>query len=151
MVALLVGRTARARADTAVRPIVQKPMTPQSKRRTGEWPAGIGLASGGGIDGVVRLWDRAHPEADKPAHFSVQLFRGGHGPYSWTGDLAAVMVRCGAGCAGATPTRFPGDPPFTLYGPDNATCSGTSAFTSTVPVNGNGQYTSEPFTPSAPG
>lgn len=40
---------------------------------------------------------------------------------------------------------------FTAYGPDDATCSGTAAFTSTVPVNGNGNYDSEPFTPTAVG
>ena len=40
---------------------------------------------------------------------------------------------------------------FTLFGPDNATCTGTPAFTSTVTVTGNGQHTSTPFTPTAPG
>ncbi|MGH9265025.1 MAG: hypothetical protein ACRD1D_10080, partial [Acidimicrobiales bacterium] len=40
---------------------------------------------------------------------------------------------------------------FTLFGPDNTTCSGTPIFTSTVPVNGNGNYPSEPFTITAAG
>ena len=41
---------------------------------------------------------------------------------------------------------------FTLFGPNNATCTGAAIFTSTVPVNaGNGDYTSAPFTPTAAG
>ncbi|MGI8808533.1 MAG: hypothetical protein ACR2KK_11945 [Acidimicrobiales bacterium] len=40
---------------------------------------------------------------------------------------------------------------FTLFGPDNATCTGTPVFTSVKTVNGNGAYTSDPFTPTAPG
>ena len=49
---------------------------------------------------------------------------------------------------GANPT---GDITFTLFGPDNATCTGDPIFTSTVTVNGNGSYTSAAFTPTAPG
>jgi Bacterial Ig-like domain (group 3) len=40
---------------------------------------------------------------------------------------------------------------FTLFGADDPTCAGTPVFTSTVPVNGNGDYDSRPFTPTAPG
>jgi uncharacterized repeat protein (TIGR01451 family) len=40
---------------------------------------------------------------------------------------------------------------FTLFGPNDATCSGTPAFTSTKTVSGNGNVTSDPFTPTAPG
>ncbi|GLH96062.1 hypothetical protein Pa4123_13350 [Phytohabitans aurantiacus] len=40
---------------------------------------------------------------------------------------------------------------FQAFGPDDATCSGTAAFTSTVPVNGNGDYDSAAFTPNAVG
>ncbi len=41
---------------------------------------------------------------------------------------------------------------FDLYGPNNATCTGTPPFTSTVTVNnGNGTYTSGAFTPTQPG
>ncbi len=40
---------------------------------------------------------------------------------------------------------------FDVFGPNNATCSGTAAFTSTVPVAGNGTYPSGPFTVTAPG
>ncbi|HEX2180460.1 MAG TPA: hypothetical protein VHL54_13260 [Actinomycetota bacterium] len=40
---------------------------------------------------------------------------------------------------------------FSLFGPDNATCAPAAAFTTSVPVAGNGQYTSAAFTPTEPG
>jgi len=40
---------------------------------------------------------------------------------------------------------------FTVFGPDNPTCTGAPVFTSTRTVNGNGSYTSELFTPTLPG
>ena len=40
---------------------------------------------------------------------------------------------------------------FAVYGPDNATCGGLPAFSSPVTVAGNGDYTSDPFTPALPG
>jgi hypothetical protein len=40
---------------------------------------------------------------------------------------------------------------FSLYGPDDTTCSAPPAFTSTVAVNGNGDYASAQFTPPLPG
>ena len=41
---------------------------------------------------------------------------------------------------------------FTLFGPGDANCTGAPIFTSMVAVNnGNGTYTSDPFTPTAPG
>ncbi|MCA1683944.1 MAG: hypothetical protein LC708_02290, partial [Actinobacteria bacterium] len=40
---------------------------------------------------------------------------------------------------------------FDLFGPDNATCTGTPVFSSMVPVNGNGSFNSSSFTPTAPG
>ena len=40
---------------------------------------------------------------------------------------------------------------FRLYGPDDATCSRDHIFASSVPVHGNGPYTSDPFTPTSPG
>ncbi|MEY2511430.1 MAG: hypothetical protein QOE26_2193 [Verrucomicrobiota bacterium] len=40
---------------------------------------------------------------------------------------------------------------FQLFGPNDNGCSGAPIFTSTVPVNGNGNYISGSFTPSAPG
>jgi hypothetical protein len=49
---------------------------------------------------------------------------------------------------GADPT---GQITFNVYGPDDATCSGSVADTSTVSVSGNGDYTSAPFTPTRAG
>jgi uncharacterized repeat protein (TIGR01451 family) len=40
---------------------------------------------------------------------------------------------------------------FSLFGPNNATCAGIPAFTSTIAVSGNGSYQSDPFSPSSPG
>ena len=40
---------------------------------------------------------------------------------------------------------------FSLFGPDNATCSGPPIFTSTVAVTGNGDYRSESFIPPLAG
>ena len=40
---------------------------------------------------------------------------------------------------------------FSLYGPDDPTCTGTPAFTDTVTANGAGTYTSGSFTPTAMG
>jgi hypothetical protein len=40
---------------------------------------------------------------------------------------------------------------FKLYGPNDATCSTTPAFTSTVPVSGNSSYPSTTFVPTAAG
>jgi uncharacterized repeat protein (TIGR01451 family) len=52
--------------------------------------------------------------------------------------------------AGAT-TGATGNIVFNLYGPNDATCSGTIVFTATVPVSGNGTYGSGSFTPTAAG
>jgi uncharacterized repeat protein (TIGR01451 family) len=49
---------------------------------------------------------------------------------------------------GATPT---GTISFNLYGPNDASCSGAPAFADTVPVAGNGVYTSGSFTPAQVG
>ncbi len=40
---------------------------------------------------------------------------------------------------------------FHLYGPTAPTCAGSAAFTSTVAVRGNGDYTSAAYTPATPG
>src|ERR1700676_2133752 len=40
---------------------------------------------------------------------------------------------------------------FTLFGPNNATCTGAPIFTSTVPVAGNGSYVSSSFVPTTAG
>ena len=55
-----------------------------------------------------------------------------------------------------TATLAGGDAPggqitFRLYGPGDANCSGTPAFTDTKSVSGNGDYTSSDFTPTLAG
>ena len=40
---------------------------------------------------------------------------------------------------------------FKVYGPNDATCSGAAVFTADATVNGNGNYTSDAFTPDAVG
>ncbi len=40
---------------------------------------------------------------------------------------------------------------FTVYGPDNASCVGTAAFTSITPVSDNGPYSSDSFIPTSLG
>jgi len=60
------------------------------------------------------------------------------GPVSDTATLAG----------GNNPT---GTITFSLYGPDDGTCAGGVAFTSTAAVTGNGTYSSTPFTPPAAG
>jgi len=49
---------------------------------------------------------------------------------------------------GAAPT---GTITFSSFGPNNASCAGAAAFTSIVPVSGNGSYASANFTPSLTG
>ena len=49
---------------------------------------------------------------------------------------------------GSSPT---GTITFNAFGPNDATCSGTAAFTNTVTVSGNGNYSSGSFTPTAVG
>jgi len=49
---------------------------------------------------------------------------------------------------GSSPT---GTITFNAYGPNDANCSGAVAFTATKTVNGNGEYTSGNFTPTAAG
>jgi hypothetical protein len=49
---------------------------------------------------------------------------------------------------GASPT---GTITFNAFGPNNSTCSAPSAFTSIVPVSGNGNYNSDPFPATAVG
>ena len=51
---------------------------------------------------------------------------------------------------GSGPSR-PGRSPSRLFGPNNATCTGTPAFTSTKPVNGTGTYTSDASSRPPPG
>ena len=63
-------------------------------------------------------------------------------------DVTDTATLSGGGAGGLAPT---GTITFTAYGPDDPTCAGTVAFTSTVTVSsGNGSYTSAAFgTPSA--
>jgi len=49
---------------------------------------------------------------------------------------------------GSSPT---GEIAFNLYGPDDSLCSGSPVFTDMETVSGNGDYTSDDFTPTAPG
>jgi len=51
----------------------------------------------------------------------------------------------------ATSSNPTGTLTFSLFGPDQAGCAGSPIFRSTKPVNGNGAYVSDPFTPTAPG
>src|SRR5207253_9264449 len=50
--------------------------------------------------------------------------------------------------SGTNPT---GTITFNLYGPDDATCGGAVIFSSTVPVSGNGDYSSASFTANVAG
>ncbi len=101
--------------------------------------------------------------------------------YSGDTDNAAVASACGGSgetstvteatptlSATATPTAAIGDPihdtatlagahnpggtiDFKAYGPDDATCAATPAYTKTVTVSGNGSYGSADFTPALAG
>jgi hypothetical protein len=51
----------------------------------------------------------------------------------------------------AGPPAATGTIRFMVFGPNNPTCAPPAAFTSAVPVNGNGTYQSGPFTPTQPG
>ena len=63
--------------------------------------------------------------------------------------LGAAVSDTATLSGGANPT---GTITFKLYGPNDATCSNTAIFTSTVTVSGNGSYGSTPaFTPTAAG
>jgi hypothetical protein len=65
-------------------------------------------------------------------------------PISDTATLSGTSNKPNGNPAGGTIT-------FKLYGPDDATCTGTVAFSSTVNVTGDGQYNSGTFTPTAVG
>lgn len=77
---------------------------------------------------------KANPTLSTQASASVLL----GGPVYDTATLAG----------GTTPT---GTITFRLFGPDNATCAGSAAFTTSATVAGNGSYTSASFTPAATG
>ncbi|MEO6929389.1 MAG: hypothetical protein ABI190_09500, partial [Casimicrobiaceae bacterium] len=67
---------------------------------------------------------------------------------SGTIKLGAAISDTAALVGGSAPT---GLITFNLYGPGDATCSTTPAFTSSVAVNGNGNYPSASFTPTSTG
>jgi hypothetical protein len=64
------------------------------------------------------------------------------------GTISDTATLGGGGIGAAAPT---GTITFTLYAPNDPTCSSPAIFTSTAPVNGNGTYSSTPFTSSAIG
>jgi hypothetical protein len=64
------------------------------------------------------------------------------------GTISDSATLSGGGIGAAAPT---GTITFTLYAPNDPTCSSPAIFTSTAPVNGNGTYSSTPFTSSAIG
>src|SRR5206468_7350401 len=71
---------------------------------------------------------------------------------SWAASAPATI----GGPVSDTATLSGGNAPtgtmtFALFGPLDPTCAGPAAFTSTVPVSGNGSYGSGPFTPASPG
>ena len=65
-----------------------------------------------------------------------------------SGTLGSAIHDTATLAGGQNPT---GTVTFEAFGPGNATCTGTAAFTATVTVNGNGSYASGDFTPTAAG
>lgn len=63
-------------------------------------------------------------------------------------QLGGLIHDTAALSGGVAPT---GTITFSSFGPNNASCAGAPAFTSTVTVAGNGAYVSANFTPSLPG
>jgi uncharacterized repeat protein (TIGR01451 family) len=63
-------------------------------------------------------------------------------------SLGGSVSDAGTLAGGASPT---GLITFNLYGPNDATCSASTAFTASIPVAGNGLYSSGSFTPAAAG
>ena len=88
------------------------------------------LAGGSNVGGCSAAAPGASPTLSTVASPSVAL--GGS-----ISDTATLV-------GGAAPT---GTITFNLFGPNDATCTGAVLFTSIVPVNGNGSYTSTSFTP----
>ncbi len=67
------------------------------------------------------------------------------------GVVIGTAISDSATLSGAT-SNAGGSITFRVYGPNDATCTGTPAFTSAaVPVSGNGTYSSGTFTPTAAG
>jgi hypothetical protein len=69
---------------------------------------------------------------------------------------ASAGITVGKGAVSDQAVLSGGDDPsgtitFTLYGPNDTTCSKTATFTSTVPISGNSTYTSASFKPTSAG
>ena len=92
------------------------------------------VASGCGAAGEAVTVTPAAPTITTTASASV--------PAGGTISDSAVLA------GGFSPT---GTITFTVFGPNNATCTGTPLGTSTVTVTGNGTYPSGPFTTTGPG
>jgi hypothetical protein len=89
--------------------------------------------------------------APKPSHpqLSTSASLSGKIGARHAGRAAGLLVHDAATLSGGSaPT---GEITFYLYGPNNATCSGTPVFTTATQVHGNGIYNSEAFAPTAPG
>ncbi len=67
---------------------------------------------------------------------------------SGTATIGGTVSDTATLSGGVNPT---GTITFDLFGPDNATCTGTPVFTSTKTVTGDGSYTSALFIPTTPG
>jgi hypothetical protein len=67
-------------------------------------------------------------------------------PSASTGSQISDAAHVGS--PGPTPT---GTVQFDLYGPSDTSCTGSTVFTSTRPLDSNGDATSAPYTTSAPG
>jgi len=67
---------------------------------------------------------------------------------AWVAPSATntAVISMGSGPTGPTGTLT-----FQVYGPNNTTCAGAPAFTTTRTITGPGAYTSAPFTPTAAG
>src|SRR3954468_22585097 len=63
-------------------------------------------------------------------------------------DLGNAIHDSATLAGGSNPT---GSITFRLYGPNDANCTGGAIFTSTVTINGNGNYASDEFTPTQAG
>jgi hypothetical protein len=100
-----------------------------------------------GLDSETVAIAKANPSLVSTASGSLQ--RGGRGaPLQHVVRGTQAIHDTATLDGGIAPT---GTMTFRLYGPDNDDCSGDAVFTSEVPVDGNGQYTSAEFTPTAAG
>ena len=113
--------------DSSSSPGIQ---TNQIGRVTGTHQSGIDIAKGSDVTTVLQATPTLVTAATPTAGVGQ--------PITDTATLAD----------GSNPT---GTITFTLFGPNNPTCTGGPVFTDPVAVAGNGQYTSGPFAAAAPG